>query len=75
MVFPAVSHIITAVELTVVELTQAQEVTQDELDLWTKFGAAQAEQTKAAGEPRLVVWMPNGRAQVALHWFMELFTR
>ena len=43
------------------------------MDLYTKFGELQAEQMKVAGEPKLVVWIPNGRAQVALHWFIVPF--
>ena len=50
-----------------------QLVTQEELDLWTKFGEEHAEHRKAAGEPRLVVWIPNGSAQEALHWFIDPF--
>ena len=44
-------------------------MTQEELDLWMKFGEEQAEQMYVAGKPMEVVWIPNGRAQVALHWF------
>jgi hypothetical protein len=45
------------------------------LDLWTNFGEAHAEQMKVAGEPMEVVWIPNGRAQVALHWLMVPLAR
>ena len=41
MAFPAVSQIVMEVELTVVAFTYWQEVTQEELDLYTKFGEAQ----------------------------------
>ena len=61
--------------MTVVEFTYWQLVTQEELDLWMKFGEEQAEQMKAAGEPMEVVWIPNGRAQEALHWFTVPFNR
>ena len=54
-------------ELTEVEFTYWQLVTQEELDLWMKFGEEQVEQMYVAGEPIKVVWIPNGRAQVALH--------
>ena len=46
-----------------------------ELALFTKLGEAHAEQRKVAGEPIPVVRMPKGRAQVALHRFMVLFTK
>ena len=52
---------------------KSHEVTQLELDLYMKLGETQAEQMKAAGEPRLVAWIPNGRAQEELHWLMEPF--
>jgi len=39
--FPTVSQIDTNVELTLVVFTYEQEVTQEELDLYTKFGEAQ----------------------------------
>ena len=42
MAFPAVSHTVTEVELTVVALVYTQEVTHEEFDLWMKFGDAQA---------------------------------
>ena len=61
------------VELTEVEFTYWQLVTQEELDLWMKFGEEQAEQVYVAGEPMEVVWIPNGRAQLALHWLMVPF--
>ena len=67
------SQTVMEVELTVVEFTYWQLVTQEELDLWMKFGEEQAEQMKVAGEPMDVVWIPNGRAQVALHWLMVPF--
>ena len=53
------------VELTVVEFTYVQAVTHEELDLYTKL--AQSEQRYALGEPKLVVYFPYGRVQVALH--------
>ena len=73
--FSKVSHTVTAVEFIVVLFIYAQDVTQEELDLYTKLGEAQAEHKYAAGEPREEVWIPNGRAQVALHSFSELFTK
>ena len=63
----------TAVVLIVVELTYAQDETQEEFDLCTK--TAQEEHVNATGEPRPVVWMPKGRAQVALHWFMVVLMK
>ena len=67
------SHTVIWLPFTVVLLMKSHEVTQLELDLYMKLGEAQAEQMKAAGEPRLVVWIPNGRAQEELHWLMEPF--
>ena len=61
-----VSQTVIEDELTVVELIKPQLVTQLELLLWMMAGE-QAEQVKAVGEPRPVVWMPLGREQVALH--------
>ena len=58
MAFAGVSQTIIAVELTVVEFTYWQLVTQDELDLWMKLGEEQAEQMYVAGEPMEVVWIP-----------------
>ena len=63
------------VELTYVEFTYWQLVTQEELDLWMNFGEAQAEQMKVAGDPMEMVWIPNGRAQVALHWLIVPFSK
>jgi hypothetical protein len=37
------------------------------------FGEAQVEQMKVAGEPKEVVWIPRGKEQLALHWFMVPF--
>jgi len=42
--------------------------------LFTKLGEAQAEQRYALDVPKSVVWIPKGRAQVALHWLMVPFT-
>jgi hypothetical protein len=38
-----------------------------------KFGEAQAEQICAPELPNVVVWMPKGWAQVALHWLIDPF--
>ena len=46
------SQIYTEVEFTVVEFIYVQDVTQEELDLCTNLGEAQAEQRYAAGNPR-----------------------
>ena len=50
-------------------------MTHDELDLWMKLGEEQVEQMYVAGEPMEVVWIPNGRSQVALHWLIVPFNR
>ena len=42
MVSTLLSQIVTEVELTVVALVYVQDVTQEEFDLWMKFGDAQA---------------------------------
>ena len=44
-----------------------QEATQEELDLTMNFEIGQVEHRYAAGDPRLVVWIPNGWAHVMLH--------
>ena len=67
MALAGVSQTVMEEELTVVEFTYWQLVTQEELDLWMKFGEEQAEQSYAPDVPRVVVCFPNGRAQVALH--------
>ena len=50
------SQIVMEVELTVVEFTYWQLVTQEELDLYTKV--AQREQRYAPDVPRVVVYFP-----------------
>ena len=61
------SQIITEVEFIVVEFTYPQLATQDEFYLTTNFEVGQEEHRNAAGEPRLVVWMPRGRAHEEMH--------
>ena len=48
-------------------LIYPQVVKQDELDLTMNFEIGQVEHRYAAGDPRLVVWIPNGWAHVMLH--------
>ena len=57
----------TWTELTVVELTYPQLAIQEEFYLTTNFEVGQEEHRKAAGEPRLVVWMPRGRTHDEMH--------
>ena len=47
--------------------TNPQVETQEEFNLRMNLGVEQAEHRKAAGDPRLVFWIPKGMAQVALH--------
>ena len=44
-----------------------QVVTQEELDLTMNLDIGHAEHRYAAGDPRLVIWIPKGCAQVILH--------
>ena len=53
------------------EFTKEQEATQEDVDLCTK--RAHEEHMYAAGEPIALGWIPNGRAQVSLHWFADPF--
>ena len=61
------SQIITEVELIVVEFTYPQLETQEEFYLTTNFEVGQVKHKNAAGEPRLVVWIPRGRAHDEMH--------
>ena len=61
------SQMFTWTELTVVEFTYPQLATQEEFCLTTNFEVGQEEHRKAVGEPRLVVWIPRGRAHDEMH--------
>ena len=58
--------------LIVVALVYWQLETHADEDLRTKLEEGQAAHRKASGEPTEVCWMPNGREQLALHWFAPL---
>ena len=55
MVSTLLSQTVIHVLFTWLVLTRPQEVTQEEVDLWMKFGDEQAEQMKVGGEPIDVV--------------------
>ena len=61
------SQMFTWTELTVVEFTYPQLATQEEFYLTTNFEVGQEEHRNAAGEPRLVAWIPRGRAHDEMH--------
>ena len=50
-----------------VEFTYEHEEKQEEFYLMMNFEVEQEEHRKAAGEPRLVAWMPSGRAHEEMH--------
>ena len=68
------SQTVTEVELTVVELIKPHVVTQLELLLWMMAGE-HAAHWKAEGEPRWVEVIPQGKAQVSLHWLIVPLTQ
>ena len=55
MVSTLLSQTVIEVELTVVEFTYWQLVTQEELDLWMKLGEEQAEHRNEPEVPKLVL--------------------